>query len=116
MLVQNLTRYFFFFNETATPGNNTRSLRDPLPSSIASLRVSGGKIVAIRRASIVFPVPGGPGRKRLWPPAAATSIAAMMPRSEEHTSELHHANISYAVFCLKKKKQLARNHDTEIDV
>src|SRR5947209_15688744 len=25
-------------------------------------------------------------------------------RSEEHTSELHHANISYAVFCLKKKR------------
>src|SRR3712207_8915797 len=25
------------------------------------------------------------------------------PRSEEHTSELSHANISYAVFCLKKK-------------
>src|SRR3712207_7611655 len=25
-------------------------------------------------------------------------------RSEEHTSELQHANISYAVFCLKKKK------------
>src|SRR3712207_7258784 len=26
-------------------------------------------------------------------------------RSEEHTSELRHANISYAVFCLKKKKK-----------
>src|SRR5947209_11332469 len=26
-------------------------------------------------------------------------------RSEEHTSELSHANISYAVFCLKKKKK-----------
>src|SRR3712207_8657736 len=26
-------------------------------------------------------------------------------RSEEHTSELRHANISYAVFCLKKKKE-----------
>src|SRR5439155_19360273 len=25
-------------------------------------------------------------------------------RSEEHTSELHHVAISYAVFCLKKKK------------
>src|SRR5436309_7230370 len=24
-------------------------------------------------------------------------------RSEEHTSELHHVKISYAVFCLKKK-------------
>src|SRR3712207_616968 len=29
-------------------------------------------------------------------------------RSEEHTSELSHANISYAVFCLKKKKK--NNH------
>src|SRR3712207_8153280 len=27
-------------------------------------------------------------------------------RSEEHTSELQYANISYAVFCLKKKKQM----------
>src|SRR6266852_8986105 len=26
-------------------------------------------------------------------------------RSEEHTSELHHGSISYAVFCLKKKKK-----------
>src|SRR5476651_1339417 len=33
------------------------------------------------------------------------SKAACPPiRSEEHTSELRHANISYAVFCLKKKK------------
>src|SRR5260221_5197771 len=29
-------------------------------------------------------------------------------RSEEHTSELHHTVISYAVFCLKKKKQVMR--------
>src|SRR5215207_8853090 len=29
--------------------------------------------------------------------------AARRPRSEEHTSELHHEWISYAVFCLKKK-------------
>src|SRR5688572_31744356 len=27
------------------------------------------------------------------------------PRSEEHTSELSHSQISYAVFCLKKKIQ-----------
>src|SRR3712207_6762929 len=31
-------------------------------------------------------------------------IVAALLRSEEHTSELSHANISYAVFCLKKKK------------
>src|SRR5699024_12753394 len=28
----------------------------------------------------------------------------LMVRSEEHTSELSHVSISYAVFCLKKKK------------
>src|SRR3954466_3350253 len=30
---------------------------------------------------------------------------ALPIRSEEHTSELQHTIISYAVFCLKKKKQ-----------
>src|SRR5437762_7345060 len=29
-------------------------------------------------------------------------------RSEEHTSELHHRCISYAVFCLKKKNRATR--------
>src|SRR5690554_7266003 len=33
-------------------------------------------------------------------------------RSEEHTSELHHVRISYAVFCLKKKRMLRRNTRT----
>src|SRR5438067_12039957 len=28
-----------------------------------------------------------------------------LARSEEHTSELSHVSISYAVFCLKKKKK-----------
>src|SRR3546814_7882207 len=36
----------------------------------------------------------------------ATSIVAWLMRSEEHTSELQSLmRISYAVFCLKKKKQ-----------
>src|SRR3712207_7986418 len=30
-------------------------------------------------------------------------VTYAVDRSEEHTSELSHANISYAVFCLKKK-------------
>src|SRR5699024_12260930 len=29
-------------------------------------------------------------------------FAGKQPRSEEHTSELRHVSISYAVFCLKK--------------
>ncbi len=35
-------------------------------TSIASSRVSGGRIDGIRRASIVLPVPGGPSINRLW--------------------------------------------------
>src|SRR6266567_6325249 len=40
-----------------------------------------------------------PARKRTCPPTRAAA------RSEEHTSELSHSQISYAVFCLKKKKK-----------
>src|SRR5579883_938762 len=41
------------------------------------------------------------------PPTAATpdSPPPAPRRSEEHTSELRHVKISYAVFCLKKKKR-----------
>src|SRR2546430_17402948 len=35
---------------------------------------------------------------------AASGPAASQTRSEEHTSESSHSQISYAVFCLKKKK------------
>src|SRR3712207_7707562 len=34
---------------------------------------------------------------------AVSAVLCVRQRSEEHTSELSHANISYAVFCLKKK-------------
>src|SRR5690349_2380648 len=34
-------------------------------------------------------------------------------RSEEHTSELHHVEISYAVFCLKKKKKNKKKQETK---
>src|SRR3546814_7270908 len=45
-----------------------------------------------------------PGKAALlWKPSATTSAS----RSEEHTSELQSLmRISYAVFCLKKKKQM----------
>jgi hypothetical protein len=33
----------------------------------------GGKIEGIRLANILFPVPGDPLIKRLWPPAATTA-------------------------------------------
>src|SRR5687768_17811450 len=47
-----------------------------------------------------------------------TSLAyAECPRSEEHTSESSHGYISYAVFCLKKKRkmeEIAQRNDGNI--
>src|SRR3546814_3782484 len=44
----------------------------------------------------------------------ATGHPSFVMRSEEHTSELQSLmRISYAVFCLKKKKQAVHTHDTQ---
>src|SRR3546814_7573646 len=44
---------------------------------------------------------------------AASSSSSMIVRSEEHTSELQSLmRISYAVFCLKKKKQQIKHNNT----
>src|SRR5213082_3922511 len=44
------------------------------------------------------------------PPRCQGDAAAPPPRSEEHTSELQSPDtISYAVFCLKKKKKINYN-------
>src|SRR3546814_2266585 len=41
---------------------------------------------------------------------AMIAVMVLRPRSEEHTSELQSLmRISYAVFCLKKKKKLSRD-------
>src|SRR5881394_396979 len=52
---------------------------------------------------------------RHTPRRAGPQAGRRPPRSEEHTSELQsHHPISYAVFCLKKKKKRAkRSHDID---
>src|SRR3546814_10169458 len=45
---------------------------------------------------------------------SATIANGVLPRSEEHTSELQSLmRISYAVFCLKKKKHKIQYNDTK---
>src|SRR3546814_9428559 len=44
-------------------------------------------------------------------PVSRSTACLSSPRSEEHTSELQSLmRISYAVFCLKKKKQTYKHH------
>src|SRR3982751_6978102 len=71
--------FFFFFNDTATPEIYTLSLHDALPIS----------------ASAPAPVPARGGPDRTGP-----------PRADRKSTRLNssHDQISYAVFCLKKKK------------
>src|SRR3546814_7901318 len=46
-------------------------------------------------------------------PPAKIRPSSVLYRSEEHTSELQSLmRISYAVFCLKKKKKKRHNHST----
>src|SRR5688572_32809994 len=74
--------FFFFFNDTATTEIYTLSLHDALP------------ILKIDKSFV---------SRMLQEPTDRRLVETI--RSEEHTSELHHSQISYAVFCLKKKKK-----------
>src|SRR6202049_5268814 len=78
---------FFFFNDTATTEIYTLSLHDALPIFIRTTN----------RPWVIL---------RSWPYWDMTRKQKCTPtRSEEHTSELQSHDISYAVFCLKKKKE-----------
>src|SRR5215510_10520889 len=80
-----LLELIFFFNDTATTEIYTLSLHDALPISPSHSR---------DRRLTLWPWPGG------W-----------WPRRDRKSTRLNssHVAISYAVFCLKKKKN--RNHN-----
>src|SRR5438445_13874881 len=85
--------FFFFFNDTATPEIYTLSLHDALP------------ICVLQR--VVQPHPFA--RSQL-----VESLAGDELRDRKSTRlNSSHANISYAVFCLKKKKK-KRNKEQSI--
>src|SRR3712207_8943967 len=86
--------FFFFFNDTATTEIYTLSLHDALPIC-AGARRSGAR----RDAPDVLHA------LALQHPAEQPFA---VPRLDRKSTRLNssHANISYAVFCLKKKKNI----------
>src|SRR3712207_6894987 len=80
-------RYFFFFNDTATTEIYTLSLHDALPIS-AFFSAASGPLCS--RSCVVR-------TKRYRAPHGGLDRKSTRLNSS-------HANISYAVFCLKKKK------------
>src|SRR3546814_9719148 len=97
---------FCCFNDTATTESytylHTLSLHDALPISMRLRIEVPVNLVVIRcpnRSRGVSELSKRNGRGLAPPPE-------VLPRSEEHTSELQSLmRISYAVFCLKKKTQ-----------
>src|SRR2546430_16390484 len=80
--------FFFFFNDTATTEIYTLSLHDALPISWPQPRCSSWE----RPASTS---------------ACSGSSGGSWTRSDRKSTRLNssHSQISYAVFCLKKKKK-----------
>src|SRR3712207_7090857 len=97
----------FFFNDTATTEIYTLSLHDALP--------------IYRRGAAAAPADHQEGRPRArGRPAGAGRHArpapapGLLPPPDRKSTRLNssHANISYAVFCLKKKKLQKTSHFT----
>src|SRR2546422_6352103 len=86
MILHVVAFFFFFFNDTATTEIYTLSLHDALPISLPRLPRA-----AARRCR---PAPRSPPSHR-------------SPRTDRKSTRLNssHGYISYAVFCLKKKKK-----------
>src|SRR5690606_41806290 len=105
---------FLLFTSSDPPPTCTLSLHDALPISMAE--TGKGSHPAWRRpqrtrAGFVGKTrPGAPpvhadsGSPLEAMHATSRPIVRAAWRSEEHTSEPSHVKISYAVFCLKKKK------------
>src|SRR5438034_10189407 len=74
--------FFFFFNDTPTTEIYTLSLHDALPISVG-------------------------GSRRNWEPVWASRWAPSWPDRKSTRLNSSHTVISYAVFCLKKKKRVA---------
>src|SRR3712207_7777508 len=88
---------FFFFNDTATTEIYTLSLHDALPIWRWSSRRGRRCPRRARRA-----------RHPATPSASSSPCCAAADRKSTRLNSSH-ANISYAVFCLKKKKNNNNN-------
>src|SRR5688572_13197916 len=97
---------YFFFNDTPTTEIYTLSLHDALPISTSArvfTKASDWRTAAIRARS------SPPGRRSNGSsgprPSTSPSIAVLVARSEEHTSELQSQSNLVCRLLLEKKKK-----------
>src|SRR3712207_8374188 len=97
----------FFFNDTATTEIYTLSLHDALPICFLSLSRAGARKPrrrSLRRVRTGLR-PVRDAHRRAAVQGRHTAVDRVQARDRKSTRlNSSHANISYAVFCLKKKK------------
>src|SRR2546422_4154639 len=107
---------FFFFNDTATTEIYTLSLHDALPISRTGAAVNvrtrtGGSWLLLG----LMAAGAGCGKGKADPRAAGGAGGPPGMPVDRKSTRLNssHGYISYAVFCLKKKKEKTIGHDHE---
>src|SRR2546427_11870465 len=95
-----LSFYFFFFNDTATTEIYTLSLHDALPIWQVAPQLVGGEGQDRRD-------PAGERFGDVVHRALCRTATVRIGRQDRKSTRLNssHSQISYAVFCLKKKKR-----------
>src|SRR5258708_31541769 len=99
------TPLFFFFNDTATTEISTLSLHDALPISSVRVKISPDPLIA----GILLRTPlddTDPIARALYLLLPSDDYAKVVGQPDRKSTRLNssHQIISYAVFCLKKKK------------
>src|SRR3712207_7339961 len=99
--------YFFFFNDTATTEIYTLSLHDALPIS----GYDTADLYTFQFAPQQEHLTDGPsfGRLHLTMMERLRALPGVTADRKSTRLNSSHANISYAVFCLKKKKIVFTN-------
>src|SRR3712207_7524992 len=103
----------FFFNDTATTEIYTLSLHDALPICLPGVAPRRHRDAEPPAAAV--PEAGEEGGRGLLLRRDVVGRHQLDRRPDRKSTRLNssHANISYAVFCLKKKQtQLATSYDT----
>src|SRR5690242_21323780 len=108
-----LVFFFFLFNDTATTEIYTLSLHDALPIWMAdAIRADSLKYLSFEAIARSVDLHGDQlcqaCLNSLYPTAAGTQLYQLeLNRADRKSTRLNssHMSISYAVFCLKKKKK-----------
>src|SRR2546427_7557838 len=114
MMLIYMTFLFFFFNDTATTEIYTLSLHDALPilnNTGPDSMPASPSLLRMERSSATRSGPSAKsGRWRITP------LDQKWRRRDRKSTRLNssHSQISYAVFCLKKKKKTNKNIDSNV--